>query len=384
MVDDPTPGPDTPEEDACDPDVCVLIVDDRPENLDVLQVLLERPGLRLLRAESGRQALELLLEHDVALALLDVHMPEMDGFELAELMRGAERTRTVPIIFVTAATPAVDRIFRGYEAGAVDVLFKPINPHLLQSKVNVFIELFLQRRQLAEQVEEHKALIRTAELLIGVLSHDLRTPLSAIVMASDVVARLHPGDERTLLVASRITASSKRMMRMIEQLLDFTNARVSGRLPVKPVDVDLQELAHAALVEFEAMRARITLEASGETRGRWDGDRLVQVLANLIGNGLQHGRPESSVHVTLDGAEPGAVTVRVSNEGEIPEARLPDLFSAFNRAASPTHGTGLGLYIVDSIVRAHGGTVEVTSTDGRTTFTVTLPRGGPSSGRTTG
>jgi len=384
MVDQPTPGAHTTEQDACAPDVCVIIVDDRPENLDVLEVLLERPGLRLLRAESGREALELLLAHDVALALLDVHMPEMDGFELAELMRGAERTRAVPIIFVTAATPAVERIFRGYEAGAVDFLFKPINPHLLQSKVNVFIELFRQRRQLAEQVEEHKALTRTAELLIGVLSHDLRTPLSAIVMASDILARLHAADDRTLQVASRITSSSKRMMRMIEQLLDFANARVSGRLPVRPVDVDLEELAHGALVEFETMRDRITLQASDETRGRWDSDRLVQVFANLIGNGLQHGRAGSPVHVAIDGSEQAVVTVRVSNDGEIPEARLSDLFSPFSRTASPTHGTGLGLYIVDSIVRAHGGTVDVTSAGGRTTFTVTLPRSGPSAARTTG
>jgi two-component system sensor histidine kinase/response regulator len=377
MRDDVPHETDTDTQDACSPDVCVLIVDDRPENLDVLQVLLERPGLRLLRAKSGPEALELLLEHDVALALLDVHMPEMDGFELAELMRGAERTRAVPIIFVTAATPAVDRIFRGYEAGAVDFLFKPINPHLLQSKVNVFIELFLQRWQLARQVEEHKALTRTAELLIGVLSHDLRTPLSAITMASDVIARLHPDDERTQLVSSRITSSSKRMMRMIEQLLDFTNARVSGRLPVKPGDVDLQELAQGSLVEFDAIRDRISLETTGETRGRWDGDRLVQVLANLIGNSVQHGTPDTPVQVVIDGDDPSVVRIRVSNDGEIPQARLPHLFSAFNRGASPTHGTGLGLYIVDSIVRAHSGSVDVTSGDGRTTFTVTLPRSGP-------
>ena len=128
--------------------VHVLLVDDREENLTVLEALLEQPHVRLLKAADGNEALELLLQHEVALALVDVQMPGMDGFELAELMRGAQRTRRVPIIFVTAATPDAGEAFRGYESGAVDVLFKPIDPKILQSKVSAFIELFRQRQQL--------------------------------------------------------------------------------------------------------------------------------------------------------------------------------------------------------------------------------------------
>jgi two-component system sensor histidine kinase/response regulator len=310
----------------------------------------------------------------VALALLDVHMPEMDGFELAELMRGTDRTRNVPIIFVTAATPAVERIFRGYEAGAVDFLFKPINAQLLQSKVNVFIELFRRRRQLAEQVEEHKALTRTAELLIGVLSHDLRTPLGAIEMASEILARAHPADAQTLDMTSRIKSSSRRMMRMIEQLLDFANARVGGRLPVRPADVDLEELCDGALYEFESARERIVLTAQGDTRGRWDPDRLLQVVSNLVSNALQHGERDTPVRIDVDGRDPDAITIRVSNRGTILPDEQANLFSPFLRTGSPTRGSGLGLYIVDSIVRTHGGTVGVDSADNQTTFTVRLPR----------
>ena len=152
-------------------DAKVLIVDDREENLEVLSALIVAPGVSLLKASSGEAALELLLQHDVALALIDVRMPGMDGFQLAEFMRGSERTCRVPIIFVTAGVPESGRIFKGYEAGAVDFLFKPIDPQLLQGKVSVFIELFRQRQQLAAQVLEHKQLVHTAELLIGVLSH---------------------------------------------------------------------------------------------------------------------------------------------------------------------------------------------------------------------
>ena len=126
-----------------------LLVDDLEENLLALSALLRRDDVEVLEARSGAEALELLLAHDVALALLDVQMPDMDGFELAELMRGSERTRHVPIIFVTAGARDQHRLFKGYEAGAVDFLYKPIEPHILQNKADVFFQLHRQKQQLA-------------------------------------------------------------------------------------------------------------------------------------------------------------------------------------------------------------------------------------------
>src|SRR3984885_10668027 len=137
--------------------VYFLLVDDRDENLLSLEALLRRDGLVLLRARSGDEALELLLQNDVALALVDVQMPGLDGFELAELMRGNERTRRVPIIFVTAGNADSHRRFRGYEAGAVDFIHKPIETDILRSKAEVFFELYRQRQQIAEQRDELKA-----------------------------------------------------------------------------------------------------------------------------------------------------------------------------------------------------------------------------------
>src|ERR1700761_4616703 len=128
-----------------------LIVDDLEENLLSLEALLRREGLRFLKARSGEEALEILLKHDVALALLDVQMPGMDGFELAEFMRGNERARHIPIIFLTAGTTDNQRRFRGYEAGAVDFIQKPIEPDILRSKAQVFFELYRQRRELQVQ-----------------------------------------------------------------------------------------------------------------------------------------------------------------------------------------------------------------------------------------
>jgi signal transduction histidine kinase len=354
-------------------DAKVLVVDDHEENLEVLRALIEAPGITLLKATGGVAALELLLQHDVALALVDVRMPDMDGFQLAELMRGSERTRRVPIIFVTAGSPESGRIFKGYEAGAVDFLFKPLDPQLLQSKVAVFIELFRQRQQLAAQVLEHKQLVHTAELLIGVLSHDLRGPLSAIVAAGELLSRAYPNDERVGQISSRIRSSSTRMTRLIEQLLDFATARL-GRLPIKPQPADLTELCESAVAEFHAQRPDVYWEVEGDPVGTWDPDRLLQLLANLIGNAVQHGAAEHPIVVRVHGPLDANVRIAVSNRGSIPEEIRDTIFSPFVRSTESSRGAGLGLYIVEQIARAHGGGVAVRCVDDTTTFEVVLPR----------
>lgn len=157
-----------------DDNVTILAVDDIPANLAAIEALLTDSGITLLKAASGAEALELLLVHDVALALLDVQMPGMDGFELAALMRGTERTRGVPIIFLTAVATDERRKFRGYEAGAVDYLLKPIDSHILRSKVDIFVELYQQRRELALQRD------RQAQTLARLQAHHDNSPLALV------------------------------------------------------------------------------------------------------------------------------------------------------------------------------------------------------------
>ena len=139
---------------ADDEKVKILVVDDRPENLLAIEGVLERQDLAIITATSGNKALGLVLEHNFALILLDVQMPEMDGFEVAELIRGSEKTRHIPIIFVTAINKEDTHVFTGYEKGAVDYLFKPLDPQILRNKVNVFVELFQQRKKLQESNQE--------------------------------------------------------------------------------------------------------------------------------------------------------------------------------------------------------------------------------------
>jgi two-component sensor histidine kinase len=162
-----------------------LLVDDLEENLLSLEALLRRDGLVLLKARSGDEALELLLENDVGLALVDVQMPGLNGFELAELMRGNERTRRIPIIFVTAGTADSQRRFRGYETGAVDFIQKPIEPDILRSKAEVFFELHRQRQQitaqrdeLAAQAEALKQAARDKDLLLREINHRIKNLFS--------------------------------------------------------------------------------------------------------------------------------------------------------------------------------------------------------------
>ena len=358
-------------------EVLLLAVDDVAENLTALEALLVQPGLRLLKATSGTDALELLLGNEVALALIDVQMPGMSGFELAELMRGSDRTRGVPIIFLTAGTAEHGRVFRGYEAGAVDFLFKPIDPLLLRGKVNVFVELFRQRRLLEAQVEEHRKLLRTSELLIGVLGHDLRNPLNAIHLAGEALLRAYPGDATVAKLGGRIRSSSQRMGRLIAQLLDFATTRL-GNLPVQPKPSDLRHLSESAVGEFEQLQGSgLRHEVAGDPCGTWDPDRILQLLSNLLGNALQHGDPSVPIVLRIDGRDPDVVHIEVESGGMLPENVRESLFAPFVRASETSGGAGLGLYIVHHIARAHGGTMHAESSAGRTIFRARLPRHHP-------
>jgi signal transduction histidine kinase len=355
-----------------------LIVDDMEENLEVLEALLQRDDVELLPARSGTEALELLLTHDVALALLDVQMPEMDGFELAELMRGSRRTDQVPIIFITAGAHDQRRLFRGYDVGAVDFLFKPVEPHVLLGKAEVFFRLYRQQQQLARELKERTESLRLNEMFTAVLGHDLRNPLNAIVNCAYLLER-RPDEATARDVAARILSNGKWMSRMIGDVLDLARAHLGGGLPIQRAPMTLDALVESVVVAYQATHPERAIEISreGPLTGLWDEDRLRQVLTNLIGNAIEHGDAGDAVRVQLDGTSADTVALTVINPGTIPAELLPRLFDPFQRARSAkSRGLGLGLYIVRQIVNVHGGRVEVQSgVAGRTILRVTLPRG---------
>ncbi|CAN7216159.1 hybrid sensor histidine kinase/response regulator [Acidovorax delafieldii] len=359
-----------------------LLVDDVEENLIALEALLQRDGLDILKAQSGPEALELLLAHDdVALALLDVQMPDMNGFELAELIRGSERTRHIPLIFMTAGSREQNWQFRGYESGAVDFLYKPIDPHMLTNKASVFFELHRRKQALAHELRARTEALRINEMFMAVLSHDLRTPLQSIVAAATVLKRRPPPD-KAVLMADRVLGASQRMGHMIEDLLDVTRIRQAGGLALQLGPAHMQALVQRTLDEVATSHPERPIDSTlqGDLAGTWDAERLCQVVTNLVGNALHHGSADHPVRIAVDGTRPEQVSITVANGGTIPPELLPHLFDPFRggeREPGRHQGLGLGLFIAHQIVRAHRGTIEARSQDNVTTFQVTLPRHSP-------
>lgn len=224
--------------------------------------------------------------------------------------------------------------------------------------------------QLREALQNH-------ELLIGVLGHDLRSPMSAVMMGTQLVLS-QESDLQKRGVLERVAASSARMSRMIAQVLEFTRTRIGGGMPVTrtPIDIESVALAIAAEAQTAAPQRRVVVEITGNTRGEWDEDRLGQVLSNLLSNAIQHGGA-GDVRLRVDGDDERTVQVGVHNQGVIPAERIPWLFDPFRHGpkTSGGEGLGLGLYIVQQIVLAHGGEIEVHSTlASGTTFQISLPR----------
>jgi two-component system cell cycle response regulator len=242
--------------------VNILIVDDRKENLLAMEALLESPDLRIIKAESGNQALGLMLEFDFALILLDVQMPEMDGFEVAELMRGKEKTRHIPILFITAINKEEKYVFKGYEKGAVDYLFKPINPHVLKSKVNVFLELhrkklelerlinekneyIVELHQLNKTIQEQQKELLEKEKLQSILemavtiSHEFSQPLSVIIGYTDMLLNTMEKGDPMYPKLKKIMDNGEALAEIIRRVRSITNYKsVTYTGESRMVDID--------------------------------------------------------------------------------------------------------------------------------------------------
>jgi signal transduction histidine kinase len=218
------------------------------------------------------------------------------------------------------------------------------------------------------------------ELFVGILGHDLRSPLASILMSAEVLLR-QAEDDKVIRPLRRIRSGGERMARMIDQLLDFTRARIGGGIGLERRVIDLQEVVKQTLDEFEATHPNwtFTRQVSGSLLGHWDPDRLAQVFSNLVGNAVEHGVPIAPLHLRLDGSSSDEVEVEITNRGLIPRELLPILFDPFRGAANKgkgRRGLGLGLFITNEIVSEHGGTIAARSEEQSelTSFLIRLPR----------
>jgi signal transduction histidine kinase len=354
----------------------LLLADDNADMREYLRRLLEGP-FTVEAVENGTRALEAARARPPDLVLADVMMPGLDGFGLLRELKADPKTAAVPVILLSARA-GQEATVGGLAAGADDYLAKPFNARELLARVEGTVRLARERAERERLLRERADF---EQQLIGIVSHDLRTPLSAITMSAAMLLRRPDLEERQRKPLGRIFASAERAIRMVRDLLDFTQARLGGGLPIQPEALDFHAFARQVVEEIQVAHPErvIRLEQHGDGWGVWDGDRLAQVLGNLLGNALQYSPADTPVEVRIRG-EAGEMVLVVHNTGEpIPGEVLPQLFKPMQRGAATaekcSRSVGLGLYIVDQLVRAHGGTLEVKSTEAEgTTFTARLPR----------
>jgi signal transduction histidine kinase len=384
----------------------LLIVDDLPENLRALDALIRADQRQVFQAQSGEEALSLMLEHEFALAILDVQMPGMDGFELAELMRATSRTRNIPIVFVSAAGRELNYAFKGYETGAVDFLYKPLDPDAVRSKVSVFVTLDQQRREMKRQMEALEHARREQEILLrelnetqgelqrslrmrdefmSLVAHELRTPLNTLFLETQMRSlQLKRGNlpafnaEQMGGMIKRDERQIKAMIRLIDDMLDVSRMK-SGTLSIRPARVELMALLERVVSDLSlqatAAGCNFVLLEHTPVEGWWDEFRIEQVVVNLLTNALRYGgggEVELSVHD--DGCNV-RIDVRDHGKGIAPDF-LERIFEPYERGAraGEPKGLGLGLYISRQLATSHQGMLTVSSTLGQgATFSLTLP-----------
>lgn len=366
------------------PPLKILLVDDKPENLLALEELLQAPDRQLFRALSGNDALRLLLKHDFACVLLDVEMPGMDGYETAALMRGAERTRLVPIIFVTAGDRTEERTFRGYESGAVDFLYKPINPHTLSCKVEVFVELYRKSRALElanEQLRRTSGALQEKvndlENVHRTLSHDLRAPLRSILGFSRALAESLDGklDDEAQGHLDRVLRAGQRMQAMLDDLFRLLKlSAIEGMTSQLDVNVVLGDVVENLRGDLDATGGVVTHDALPTIRA--NRSLLSQILQNLIANAIKFRGPEPPrIHVGVSSSGDSWRFAVGDNGVGIPAEDHERMFQLFQRRDSTTAGTGVGLALVKRAVEKLGGTIWIESrVKVGTTFYFTVPR----------
>lgn len=365
----------------------ILIVDDYLENIRALSQLMPRENVEIFSATNADDALELVSRHEFGLALLDVQMPGTSGFELADIIRSVKRFKALPIIFVTASQEDSSLIFKSYQSGAVDLLFKPLVPNVVRAKVQMFVELAQQRVLLQKHVQELERLRVEADAanlaksqFLANMSHEIRTPLAAVMGFAEIIARGRSTEEERGDCSAAIRRNGDLLMRLIDDILDLSKIE-ANKLELQQIVFDLDDLLGdvESTMSFRAKENGVSLEFSlpklKNPRYISDPIRIKQVLINIIGNAIKFtpgGVVKIEASLTTDiqfKKEAGSferLRITVADNGiGITKTQADQLFQPFTQADASTKrqfgGTGLGLYIARQIARTTGGDVRLTS-----------------------
>lgn len=371
--------------------VNILLVDDQVANLVALEAMLDGLGQEAVPARSGREALKWLLTHDAAVILLDVAMPEMDGFETASFIRQRERSRHTPIIFLTAAAQYQTEAVRGYALGAVDYLLKPVVPEFVRSKVAVFVELAKQRALLARQAEllrageqaardlaEARALLvhelefknRELESFSHAVSHDLRAPLRRIEGFARALEETHSDrlDPKGVRYLARVRESTAQMLQLIDDVLHLSRV-TCAEIRSRELDLSAIALAIAERLRQDQPDRQVSFRVRPGLTATGDPALLRIALDNLLANAWKFTARTPAAEIEFGMVEVrGRMAYFVRDNGAGFEMAQADrLFRPFQRLhrASEFPGTGIGLATVRRIVHRHGGTLWAESAPGQ-------------------
>lgn len=380
----------------------ILIVDDEPKNLYVLQRLLSELEITIVEADSGQQALKLVLAHDFFLIIMDVQMPVMDGLETAELIRSNHQTAHVPILFATANNRTEAHALKGYELGAVDYIYKPVNPKILTSKITVFKQFWLQQQelkqknnalaQLNDKLAEHRIMLQQTNQQLNdfahIASHDIKGPLGTILNFTERVLNTEANNlsDRAKLCLNRSVNSTKRLLELLESLLNYATAAEGD---IERLQHDLTQTVNAVLEDMSekisAKNAQITVATLPTIE--CDPQLMYQMFLNLVGNAIKYQAEDSTPNISIGSSsttlvdahnnEVAAVCITVEDNGiGFDESQLDAMLTPFQRLdnAEGFDGSGVGMGTVKRIVDNHQGTISATSQIGKgSTFFITLP-----------
>jgi two-component system, sensor histidine kinase and response regulator len=394
------------------PEIKILLVDDREDNLFSIETVLEKDGYTLMKANSGKQALKVLLkEYDFTLILMDVQMPNLNGFETASLIYDRDKLKHIPIIFITANNYNDDNAFKGYQAGAVDYIYKPINPELLRAKVSVFVDLYKKNHQLLAQEQklisinnelEERVKERTEELskknlelefkniellkvnndldnFIYTASHDLKAPVSNIeglvISLVDSLSESASEDENVKTIIGMINTSIHRFKGTIQDLTEITKIQKGIEENNTIVDCheiieDVKSTINELIVESQA---KITVNIKDCPQISFSRKNLKSIIYNLLSNAIKYRSPKRNPEISIKTQRSdGFIILTIKDNGL--GMNLQDknkIFSMFKRLHDHVEGSGIGLYIVKRIIDNSGGKIEVESIVGKgSTFSV--------------